>query len=79
MVPYYQVAEQLVNSGQLANIGIADLCVSEIKRLNRLVSLQPNIVQVNYAPRYEKNVTQGDNQIDWINVLWFSYFAPYAV
>lgn len=49
MVKYYAVAEHLVKSKQLMHIGIADLCQGQIEQLKRLVTHQPDIIQINFT------------------------------
>jgi len=56
MLKYYRVAETLVNNGKLANIGVADLCIDRIQKLESLVEIPPQVIQLNFA--YHKQLCQ---------------------
>jgi len=48
MLKFYTAAEGLVKSGKVAHIGVADLCLKEIKQLSDAVEVRPGVIQVDY-------------------------------
>ena len=53
---FYKTAEKLVNSGDICHIGIADLCLVQLKNLGEQIGTTPDVIQIDYTNhRYDCN------------------------
>ena len=56
MATFYKSAEKLVNSGDICHIGIADLCLVQLKILGEQIGTTPDVIQIDYTShRYDCN------------------------
>jgi len=49
MLKFYKAAERLVKAGKVGHIGVADLCLKQIKQLSDAVEQRPGVIQVDYT------------------------------
>jgi len=48
MVEFYKTAKQLVKSGLVCHVGIADLCLGQLETLEK-ESVEPDVIQIDYT------------------------------
>jgi len=46
---FYKAAKELVNSKKVSHVGVADLCLSQLKELEKIVEDTPDVLQIDYT------------------------------
>jgi hypothetical protein len=49
MASFFNAAKKLVNSKKVSHIGVADLCLSQLKELENIILDTPDIIQIDYT------------------------------
>jgi len=56
MAAFYKAAKELVISKKVSHVGVADLCLSQLKELETIVEETPDVIQIDYTGhRYDCN------------------------